>query len=124
MKYVMSFKLDLFICFYFNWHKCSVSLPTGNRILLSFRVFELESSEFCNDDYVELRKGSAAGPLIGVYCGSDIPSNITATHSIWIKFQSSGTGTASGFIADYSMCECQHLTSQLWPGLIGPSLWW
>lgn len=81
------------------------SLFTGNRVLVSFSLFELETSEFCNEDYVELRKDSAVGSLIGVYCGTDMPSNITAAHNIWVRFQSSGTGTASGFIADYSMCE-------------------
>jgi len=85
-------------------------LFTGNRVLVSFSQFELETSEFCNEDYVELRRESAVGPVIGVYCGTDIPSNITAAHSIWVRFQSSGTGTASGFIADYSMCELQHYT--------------
>jgi cubilin len=86
-------------------HTCSIPGPTGNRVLVSFSMFELETSEFCNEDYVELRQESAVGALIGVYCGTDIPSNITASHSIWVKFQSSGTGTAPGFIADYSMCE-------------------
>jgi cubilin len=76
-------------------------------VLVSFSLFELETSEFCNEDYVELRKDSSVGPVIGVYCGTDIPSNITAAHNIWVRFQSSGTGTAPGFIADYSMCELQ-----------------
>lgn len=78
---------------------------TGNRVLVSFSLFELETSEFCNEDYVELRRDGAAGPMIGVYCGTDMPSNITAAHNIWVRFQSSGIGTARGFIADYSMCE-------------------
>jgi len=95
----------LFISVKLQWHH---SLFTGNRVLVSFSLFELETSEFCNEDYVELRKDSAAGPLIGVYCGTDMPSNITAAHNIWVRFQSSGTGTARGFIADYSMCELQH----------------
>lgn len=84
------------------------SLLTGNRVLVSFSLFELETSEFCNEDYVEIRRESAVGSVIGVYCGTDIPSNITAAHSVWVRFQSSGTGTARGFIADYSMCELQH----------------
>jgi cubilin len=75
-------------------------------VLISFSLFELETSDFCNADYVELRRDSAVGSLIGVYCGNDIPNNITAAHNIWVKFQSSGTDTARGFIADYSMCEC------------------
>jgi cubilin len=97
-----------FICVQLQRH---CSLLTGNRVLVSFSLFELETSEFCNEDYVELRRESAVGPVIGVYCGTDIPSNITAAHSIWVRFQSSGTGTARGFIADYSMCELHHCAS-------------
>ncbi|PNF23973.1 hypothetical protein B7P43_G09286 [Cryptotermes secundus] len=87
-----------------------IGTSPGNRVLISFSLFELETSDFCNEDYVELRKDSAVGSLIGIYCGSDIPSNITAAHNMWIKFQSSGTGTARGFIADYSMLHGNDLS--------------
>ncbi|XP_021927790.1 cubilin [Zootermopsis nevadensis] len=87
-----------------------IGTSPGNRVLVSFSLFELETSEFCNDDYIELRRESAVGTLIGVYCGTDIPSNITASHSIWVRFQSSGTGTARGFIADYSMLHGNDLS--------------
>ncbi|GFG35967.1 hypothetical protein Cfor_02931, partial [Coptotermes formosanus] len=89
-----------------------IGTSPGNRVLVSFSLFELETSEFCNEDYVELRRESAAGPVIGVYCGTDIPSNITAAHSIWVRFQSSGTGTARGFIADYSMLHGNDLSGR------------
>ncbi|KAJ4432257.1 hypothetical protein ANN_20874 [Periplaneta americana] len=86
-----------------------IGTSPGNRVLISFSLFELESSDFCNEDYVEVRRESAIGPIIGVYCGTDLPTNITAAHSIWVKFQSSGTGTARGFIADYSMLHGNNL---------------
>ena len=89
----------------FDWCLHQVCLLPGNRVLLTFTLFELEAGDYCNEDYVEVRKDSAIGPLIGVYCGSDIPSNVTAAAKLWVKFRSTGAGTAKGFVADYSLCE-------------------
>lgn len=75
----------------------------GNKISVSFRSFDLEESVSCNEDYVEIRKDDAVGEIIGVYCGNDIPGNITTANKLWIKFRSDAEEIANGFIADYSL---------------------
>lgn len=72
--------------------------------MLSFRMFNLQETEFCNGDYVEVRVNDGGGELLGHYCGSSsLPGNITAANRLWIKFRSDADTTAPGFIADYSL---------------------
>lgn len=79
-------------------------LLPGNRVMVSFSMFNLQESEFCNADYLEIRVNNGGGELLGHYCGSNtLPSNITAANKLWVKFRSDGEGTAPGFIADYSL---------------------
>lgn len=75
----------------------------GNMVALSFRTFDLQESEFCNGDYLEIRSRNATGPLLGHYCGSQMPTNITAANKLWIKFRSDEETTAAGFIIDYTL---------------------
>lgn len=77
----------------------------GNRISLTFTAFNLVTSDYCNDDYLEIREDSSNGKLLGTFCGENAPSNITAVSTLWIFFRSNkrdkGESTASGFMADY-----------------------
>lgn len=76
----------------------------GNRVELGFKVFDIGSADFCNDEYLEVRNGDGQGRLQGVYCGSDMPANLTAENSLWIKFKSKSGGTGSmRFLATYSL---------------------
>lgn len=72
--------------------------------MVSFQLFNLQETEFCNGDYVEIRVDDGGGELLGHFCGSNsLPSNITAANRLWIKFRSDAEITAPGFIADYSL---------------------
>ena len=47
--------------------------------------------------------GSKLAPLIGRYCGSDIPvSHISSGNVIFLHFQSDGEHTRSGFKLEYN----------------------
>ncbi|XP_052130516.1 cubilin-like isoform X1 [Frankliniella occidentalis] len=81
----------------------TVTSAPGNLVQMSFSLFNLESSWGCFDDFVEVRKESAMGPLVGVYCGDERPSNLTAAHTLWVKFRSNAQGTAPGFLADFAL---------------------
>lgn len=65
-------------------------------------VFDLENHAQCNYDYLEVRETSPSGRLIGRYCGSEIPSNITAVNVLWLKFRSDSSATGVGFMAQYN----------------------
>lgn len=75
----------------------------GNHMTLSFTMFDLEASDHCNKDYIEIRSDDVNGPLIGRYCGNSIPTNITMAMKYWIKFRSDREGTAGGFVASYNI---------------------
>ena len=86
-----------------------IQVSAGNGITLSFSEFELESSQHCNEDYLEVREKSGIGKLVGVFC-SETPGTITSTTSLWIKFKSNGVGTASGFRANYALIHGSDLS--------------
>uniref|UniRef100_A0A8B9TLF7 Cubilin n=1 Tax=Anas platyrhynchos TaxID=8839 RepID=A0A8B9TLF7_ANAPL len=76
----------------------------GNRLQLSFITFQVESSEGCTEDYLEIREQNATGRLAGRFCGNSLPSNYTSTvgHILWVKFVSDSSGTNVGFRATFS----------------------
>ena len=83
-----------------------MSTSPGNRVSLNFVFFDLEESDHCNRDYVEIHGDSPEGPLLGHFCGNSVPANITVGNSLWIKFRSDGQGAAGGgFVAEYSLRE-------------------
>nr|XP_012218853.1 PREDICTED: cubilin-like [Linepithema humile] len=73
----------------------------GNKLTLAFTEFDIESSENCDLDYLEIRENSGIGKLISVSCGKDATA-ITTSNSLWIKFKSDSSGTAKGFVAEYT----------------------
>jgi cubilin len=79
--------------------------------MVSFRMFDVQETEFCNGDYLEIRVNDGGGELLGHYCGTGfLPSNITASNKLWIKFRSDADSTAPGFIADYSLRNNENLS--------------
>ncbi|XP_054159895.1 LOW QUALITY PROTEIN: cubilin-like [Oppia nitens] len=81
-----------------------ISASPGNRVTFNFITFNIEESDYCNTDYLELRENDSSGPLLGRYCGQQIPSlNFTSTHILWVKFRSDQSGTAPGFQASYAL---------------------
>ena len=92
----------------------------GNKVRVTFLRFDVEESAGCNRDFVEIHKDSEEGELLGHYCGSNLPvatmdeetqminNNITSgtaveAETLWIKFNSDGSGTRSGFTAYYNL---------------------
>lgn len=75
---------------YPNAVDCEWILKTspGNRVYITFEQFSLDYSEGCNEDYFEIRENNGAGKLLGVYCGNDIPINVTAATVLYMKFHS------------------------------------
>ncbi|XP_017783006.1 PREDICTED: cubilin-like [Nicrophorus vespilloides] len=112
--------------------QCEWILKTspGNRIMVAFTEFALAPSDNCNEDYVEIREIDGKGKLLGLFCGNNIPTNITASENIWIYFKSdkplSGEAqtTAKGFLAQYTLVHGNTLegpngtvTSPMYPRL-------
>ncbi|XP_073985355.1 cubilin-like isoform X1 [Rhodnius prolixus] len=74
----------------------------GNRVMLEIVELNIQVSESCNSDYLEVREKDSDGKLMGVYCESNIPDRLYSNKNMWIKFRSS-EGGAKGFKAHYSL---------------------
>ncbi|XP_011302978.1 cubilin [Fopius arisanus] len=83
--------------------ECEWTLHTaaGNGITLTFSKFNIERSDNCDRDYLEIREDSSIGKIIGVYCGTEI-GTVQSNKTLWMKFRSDEHGTAEGFVAEYT----------------------
>lgn len=70
--------------------------------MLEIVELNIQVSESCNSDYLEVREKDSDGKLMGVYCESNIPDRLYSNKNMWIKFRSS-EGGAKGFKAHYSL---------------------
>ncbi|KAL0627634.1 Cubilin [Plecturocebus cupreus] len=81
------------------------SAPWVQAILLPQppESFQLEDSQDCSRDFVEIREGNATGHLVGRYCGNSLPLNYSSIvgHTLWIRFISDGSGSGTGFQATF-----------------------
>ncbi|XP_069678374.1 uncharacterized protein Neto [Periplaneta americana] len=76
----------------------------GHLLRLDFRdKFDLESSNNCTYDYLEVRDGGHGfDRLINKFCGSNFPPMIMSTSRyLWLRFVSDDTIEGSGFTAVY-----------------------
>ena len=93
-----------------NLKAYSINLILQNSLSLSLslsfqiRTFQLEDSQDCNRDFVEIREGNATGTLVGRYCGNVLPLNYSSIvgHRLWIRFVSDGSGSGIGFQATFT----------------------
>lgn len=76
------------------------------NVLLRFESFELEeplSGTTCYDAVTVYDGATDESPVIGSYCGTELPSDILAsTNHLFVVFQSDSSDTATGFRAHYS----------------------
>merc|ERR1719206_690724 len=68
----------------------TITVDQGNQILLNVTEFELEHHSNCNFDYLEIRNGGySSSPLIGRFCGSEIPPVIPSfSNQLYLRFKS------------------------------------
>uniref|UniRef100_A0A671NKB8 CUB domain-containing protein n=1 Tax=Sinocyclocheilus anshuiensis TaxID=1608454 RepID=A0A671NKB8_9TELE len=85
----------------------TITSSPGNRLQLSFIMFQLQQSSDCSNDYLEVREGHSTGTLDGRFCGDSLPSNYTSImgHILWIQFVSDSSVSGAGFRAVFSHCS-------------------
>ncbi|XP_033326417.2 cubilin [Megalopta genalis] len=76
-----------------------VEAANKHKVILNVRSFMLEYHRSCIYDYLEIRNGGyETSPLIGKYCGTDIPSQIIGqSNQLYLKFVSDITRHFNGF---------------------------
>ena len=98
----------------FNWEWFLLATE-GHQIKIKFESFELEQSEHCQNDYLEIREAYFQDPnypmeIRGVFgavlarpmCGNNLPREIhSAGNMVWVHFRSDSnpTTTYKGFKA-------------------------
>ena len=65
----------------------TISQPVGNAIVLKFASIDIQKSDNCKYDSLEVRDGiSNDSPLLGRLCGREIPVPIqTSQNKLWMK---------------------------------------
>uniref|UniRef100_A0A3Q3BIP0 Membrane frizzled-related protein n=1 Tax=Kryptolebias marmoratus TaxID=37003 RepID=A0A3Q3BIP0_KRYMA len=83
------------------WH---ISVDEGHVITLSFKNFSLETQDVCEYDYVEVHDSSStgAGRVLGRFCGTTVPPDLTSSGPhMTVVFVSDDGVADSGFNATY-----------------------
>lgn len=85
-----------------------IKVAKNNKIILRFREFDVEGdSQDCpdNSDHAKVYNGLASwSPIIGRFCGREIPPSITSKSNVLrIEFQSNTQYAGRGFDAVYSV---------------------
>ncbi|XP_064633590.1 bone morphogenetic protein 1-like [Lineus longissimus] len=92
--------------YYYKEHTCTwvVHTPKGHSVKLNFQDFQLEKSDNCTFDFIELRLGtSKKGKPLGRLCGVGQPGIIKAWDSMWIHFSSDSSIMLKGFKASFEI---------------------
>ncbi|XP_065146716.1 procollagen C-endopeptidase enhancer a [Paramisgurnus dabryanus] len=86
--------------------KCTwyITVPEGNVVMLSFRVFDLEADSLCRYDYVDVYNGhSNMVQKLGRFCGTFRPGALISTSNVMMLEMVSDSGTGGrGFVASFS----------------------
>ncbi|GAB6032010.1 hypothetical protein CHUAL_010385 [Chamberlinius hualienensis] len=78
----------------------------AKAINLWFEAFDIEGPS-CVYDYLEIRDGDTSdSPLLGKFCGRDIPEAIVSTNNmLWVKFKTDSSVQNRGFLANYTTID-------------------
>ncbi|XP_075232242.1 cubilin [Lycorma delicatula] len=102
----------------------------GNVIQLQFTTFDLVegTTDYCDEDYVEIRESSSSGNLLRLLCSKTEPHIVVEPINalrLWIKFDSSSNvtavGSAKGFSAEFKLFHHNELSGT--GGRIGSPLY-
>ncbi|XP_054851131.1 procollagen C-endopeptidase enhancer 1 [Eublepharis macularius] len=83
----------------------TITVPEGQVVMLSFRVFDVEPDPVCRYDYLDVYNGhlAAEGQRLGRFCGTFRPGAILSTSNRMMLQMVSDEGTAGrGFLVWYS----------------------
>ncbi|XP_064556108.1 protein tolkin isoform X1 [Drosophila montana] len=82
----------------------TIQAPPNSNVQLLFLTFDIESSENCTYDYVQVFSGmeDTSGPMYGQYCGNVLPQDIISmTDSLLVRFKTDSSVPMKGFSASY-----------------------
>ena len=90
----------------------TLAASLGNIVQINFESFDIEESDNCNEDYVDIYRDGPDGDHVGRYCGESLPTNLTGANKFWIKFNSDNEGSAPGFVLHYNLQHGTELSGE------------
>ncbi|XP_051972107.1 procollagen C-endopeptidase enhancer 2-like [Xyrauchen texanus] len=94
-----------FPSFYKPNSKCTwyITVPEGNVVMLTFRIFDLEADPLCRYDYLDVYNGhSNMVQKLGRFCGTFRPGALISTsNTMMIEMVSDSRTGGSGFLAHF-----------------------
>ncbi|CAN9501657.1 unnamed protein product [Ophioblennius macclurei] len=98
-----------FPSFYKPNTKCTwrITVPEGNVVTLSFRVFDLEADSQCRYDYLDVYNGhSNLVQKLGRFCGTFRPGNLmSTTNTMMLEMVTDGETQNRGFVAYFNAAK-------------------
>ncbi|XP_029304589.1 procollagen C-endopeptidase enhancer a [Cottoperca gobio] len=95
-----------FPSFYKPNSKCTwrITVPEGNVVMLTFRIFDLEADSQCRYDYLDVYNGhSNLVQKLGRFCGTFRPGAlISTTNTMMLEMASDAETQGRGFVAYFS----------------------
>ncbi|XP_071771334.2 procollagen C-endopeptidase enhancer a [Centroberyx gerrardi] len=84
-----------------TWH---ITVPEGNVVTLSFRIFDLEADSQCRYDYLDVYNGNSnMVQKLGRFCGTFRPGAlISTTNTMMLQMVSDSETQGRGFVAYFS----------------------
>lgn len=76
-----------------------LNVPQGEQLEVQRELFQLRASPNCSEDWLEVRNGASKdAPLIGRFCGDNIPRRIPSfTNQLYLHFHTDTLGAERGF---------------------------
>ncbi|XP_017268069.1 procollagen C-endopeptidase enhancer a [Kryptolebias marmoratus] len=95
-----------FPSFYRPNSKCTwrITVPEGNVVTLSFRIFDLEADSQCRYDYLDVYNGhSSSAQKLGRFCGTFRPGSLISTsNTMMLEMVTDAETQSRGFVAFFS----------------------
>ncbi|KAL0994143.1 hypothetical protein UPYG_G00118300 [Umbra pygmaea] len=87
-----------------TWH---ITVPEGNVVMLSFRIFDFEADAMCRYDYLDAYNGNSnLVQKLGRFCGTFRPGTlISTTNKMMLEMVSDAETGGRGFLAYYSSAK-------------------
>ncbi|XP_062392903.1 procollagen C-endopeptidase enhancer a [Sardina pilchardus] len=108
-----------FPAFYKHDSKCTwyITVPEGNVVILTFRIFDLEADSLCRYDYLDVYNGhSNLVEKLGRFCGTFRPGTLMSTSNTMMLEMVSDSGTGGRGFLGYFQAGKPHADDQLCGG--------
>ncbi|XP_078037937.1 cubilin [Augochlora pura] len=106
-NHVGSITLPTYLSSYHENMECDwrIQMPAGERVQITWSKFDLENSNNCRFDFIEIYDGPTnESPLMGRYCGTTLPPSLKSTsNELLLVFRSDFTVQGEGFTLSYSV---------------------